>query len=385
MSFASLCVAPKRRFVISSGCTSAGRRSLAVTAAASKSGHLCLSSPPLATTGYYYHAAVHVPTCRSIRQMQRRPLTIIFFPGITIGNSTSSRLMTSSSGAPQYFEGPWYEKYLLLEQYKKEHGHCLVRKSFVLGDVKLGAWVHKQRRLYNEETLSTNRREMLDALGFSWNPRADQWERNFALLKQFEEREGHCDVPFSHKEDGIKLGIWLSNQRKGRGKMEESLQRRLEQLGVSWDPYADRWERNFALLEQFKEREGHCIVMCRHVEDGIKLGAWLDTQRTKMKRGKLDGSYKCRLEELGVSWNPLSDEWEQNFALLEQFKEREGHCNVPQAYEENGVNLGRWLHRQRQAKKGNEGTLDDDQRRRLEGLGVIWEPRCRMGAKVRSS
>ena len=281
--------------------------------------------------------------------------------------------MTSSSGAPQYFEGPWYEKYLLLEQYKKEHGNCLVRKSFVLGDVKLGAWVQEQRRLYKKERLSLNRRIMLDALGFSWNPRADQWERNFALLKQFEEREGHCDVPFSHKEDGVKLGIWLSNQRKGRGKMEEPLQRRLEQLGVSWDPYADEWKRYFVLLEQFKEREGHCNVPRSYKENGINLGIWLNNQRNR--RGKLEESLQRRLEELGVSWDPWHDQWERNFALLERFKDREGHCNVPRAHEEDGVNLGAWLLTVRQVRKGNMSyALSAERVERLENLGVAWDP-----------
>ena len=113
----------------------------------------------------------------------------------------------SSSSATQYLEGPWYEKYLLLEQYKKEHGNCIVPLSFVYGDAKLGHWVNNQRRLYKNGQLSTNWREMLDALGFSWDPKGDKWERSFALLEQYKKREGDCNVPQSHKEEGNKLGI----------------------------------------------------------------------------------------------------------------------------------------------------------------------------------
>ena len=123
------------------------RRSLAVSVPALRRSSRSNSSP---TTTGYDHAAV--PTClKSDRRSHRRPLSsiinpiqrglsspgdgILSPPGITIGTNTS-RCMSSS--APQYFEGPWYEKYLLLEQYKKEHGNCIVPNSFVYDDVKLG-------------------------------------------------------------------------------------------------------------------------------------------------------------------------------------------------------------------------------------------------------
>ena len=294
-------------------------------------------------------------------------------PSITAGVGIS-RLMSSSG--PQYFEGQWYEKYLLLKEYKKEHGNCFVPSSFVLGDVNLGIWVNNQRQFYKNDKLSQNRREMLDALGFSWDPRGDKRERNFALLENFKEREGHCNVPTTYKEDGVSLGSWLNRQRveMKRGRLDESYQRRLEELGVSWDPLDDQWERNFAALEQFKEREGHCNAPDRYEEDGISLGAWLDTQRTTMKRGTLDESRQSRLEGLGISWNVLEDQWERNFALLEQFKEREGHCNVPYSHEEDGIKLGVWLRTLRQVRNGNEdGNLSADRVQRLEALGVIWD------------
>ena len=273
-----------------------------------------------------------------------------------------------------YFEGPWYEKYLLLKEYKKEHGNCLVPSSFVYGGVNLGHWVAHQRRFYNKGKLSQNRREMVDALGFSWDPYGDQWERNFGLLEQFQEREGHCDVPVHHEEEGIRLGEWLQRQRAKmkNGKLDESHQGRLEELSVSFDPHRDQWERNFALLEQFQKREGHCDVPNIHEEKGVKLGSWLGCQRDMYKKEKLDELLRRRLEKLGISWDPLADQWENNFALLKQFKEREGHCNVPRSHEEDGVRLGYWLATQRATMK--EEKLNESYQRRLEEIGVIWDP-----------
>ena len=41
-----------------------------------------------------------------------------------------------------------------------------------------------------------------------------RWERNFALLSEYRAREGDCDVPIGHEEQGEKLGEWLGTQRK---------------------------------------------------------------------------------------------------------------------------------------------------------------------------
>ena len=301
----------------------------------------------------------------------------------TAGILSCTRRLVSSSipGAsppsetqPQYFEGPWYGKYLLLEEYKKEHGNCLVPYSYAVGGVKLGMWVHTQRQFYKKDKLSSSRMEMLDALGFSWDPFADKWGRNFALLEQYKGREGHCDVPKIHEEDEVKLGKWIDRQRQDykKGKLDESHQQRLENLGVSWDPLVEQWERNFALLEQYKKREGHVNVPQRHEEDGLKLGTWVTKQRGNYKKGKIDESRHRRLENLGMSWDQLADQRERNFGLLEQYKEREGHGNVPMQHEEDGVNLGYWVNTQRQLYK--TGKLDESYQHRLEKLGVSWDP-----------
>ena len=65
-----------------------------------------------------------------------------------------------------------------------------------------------------------------------------------------------------------------------------------------------------------------------------------------------------------------SQRWEDMFALLQEYKRREGHCNVPDKRKEGGENLGRWLGTQRQLKKNEK--LDPERLRRLEDLGIVW-------------
>ena len=121
-------------------------------------------------------------------------------------------------------------------------------------------------------------------------------------------------------------------------------------------------------FEQFNQREGHCKVPLSHQEDGENLGAWLNRQRQDRKNDILDTAKEKRLENLGIIWDQLSQQWEDNFTLLEQFKQREGHCKVPYRYKENGHNLGMWLRNQRQRKE----KLSEERRRRLARIGVIF-------------
>mmetsp|Transcript_9217 Transcript_9217/g.13460 ORF Transcript_9217/g.13460 Transcript_9217/m.13460 type:complete len:85 (+) Transcript_9217:211-465(+) len=35
------------------------------------------------------------------------------------------------------------------------------------------------------------------------------WDENFELLMQFKTKNGHCNVPFRHVEQGKSLGFWV--------------------------------------------------------------------------------------------------------------------------------------------------------------------------------
>ena len=50
---------------------------------------------------------------------------------------------------------------------------------------------------------------------------ADQsnWDWMYELLKTYKQREGHCNVPSSHKEGEEPLGNWLSQQRQNKKKV----------------------------------------------------------------------------------------------------------------------------------------------------------------------
>lgn len=69
----------------------------------------------------------------------------------------------------------WQERYQSLEVFKLTHGHCNVQSNF--HDSSLSNWVKNQRKQYKlyqaglKTTMDQERVNILNSLGFNWNPR----------------------------------------------------------------------------------------------------------------------------------------------------------------------------------------------------------------------
>jgi len=196
------------------------------------------------------------------------------------------------------FAADWEKGFHYLKTYKEREGHCLVPHAHKENGFKLGSWVNVQR---TNQNLSEERRQRLNKLGFVWDVLESAWEKGLGHLKTYREREGHCHVPLSHKENGFPLGQWVNVQR-GRAESLSVIRReQLDQLGFVWTPREANWEKGFLHLEAYKEREGHCSVPARHRENGFWLGAWVDRQR--QNKDSLSEWQRQQLEKLGFIWS----------------------------------------------------------------------------------
>jgi hypothetical protein len=221
--------------------------------------------------------------------------------------------------------------------------------------------------------LLPERRAQLDALGFVWDVLEARWEDGFRCLEHFHRREGHCRVPDKHREQGYRLGAWVSNQRTAQDKLAPDRRARLDALGFVWDVLADQWEEGFRFLELFRQREGHCRVPTAHRDPvtGFRLGGWVSERRKD--QATMPPERRQRLDALGFVWNVLEDRWEDGFRCLELFRLREGHCRVPKRYRDpaTGFRLGRWVDEQRTTKE----TMLPARHARLDALGFEWKVR----------
>ena len=96
-------------------------------------------------------------------------------------------------------DAKWESKLELLRQYKKDKGDCLVPRDYTVNGEALGRWVERQReafRKFQEDeqsaTITQERIDKLNAIGFVWNPHETQWNSKLELLRQYKEDKGDC-------------------------------------------------------------------------------------------------------------------------------------------------------------------------------------------------
>jgi predicted DNA-binding protein len=200
-------------------------------------------------------------------------------------------------------EKAWEDGLHKFQQFQAREGHCQVLQSHWEDGFKLGGWVSNQRA--TKATLSPERIERLNNLGFVWDPREKAWEDGLVKLQRFHVREGHCKVPTAHLEDGFKLGGWVGVQRVTKARLSPERIERLNALGFIWDKFAADWEEGFDRLKRFHSREGHYRVPQLHLENGFKLGGWVAAQR-RAKKAKFSPERIKRLEALGFVWDTRS-------------------------------------------------------------------------------
>jgi hypothetical protein len=226
-------------------------------------------------------------------------------------------------------------------------------------------WAKRQRA--NELKMSAERKRRLKEIGFILGETRNQtWEQGFAALTTFKRDKGHCFVPALYIEDAVKLGKWVANQRRLRNNLLPERTRQLNSIGFVWDVLEAEWEEGFAALTKFKASKGHCRVPWHYKDGTFNLGQWAKRQR--MKKSNMSADQKDRLDSIGFVWNALQNAWEEGFAALTTFKEREGNCLVPQRHVEGAFKLGKWVEFQR--RMGDRMLLERKQR--LDAIEFVW-------------
>jgi superfamily II DNA or RNA helicase len=284
------------------------------------------------------------------------------------------RLEATSNWIWDLFEHRWGQGISHLEQYVTDHGNARVPKNYRSPDgYGLGKWIVVQRS--QKDDLSKGQKSQLESfLGWSWDPRSENWRRGFKYLQQYASEHGNTLVPHLFKTvDEFKLGPWVIDQRKRRDQLTKARKQQLESIdGWVWNVIEDRWDVGFGHLCQYVTDNGDAIVPGDYTtSDGYKLGIWVSN--TRRNKDKLSEDRIGRIEALKEwTWDVVAQNWEEGFVHLKRFAEKHQNALVPQRYgTDGGFQLGKWVSRQR-AKKD---SLSVDQIARLEKIdGWSWDP-----------
>ena len=266
-------------------------------------------------------------------------------------------------------DNAWEDNFAALLAFHEEHNHVNVPAGWVK---KLGLprWISKQREDKRSGRLLAERAERLETLGFRWVPMAESWNAWYSELIKFRKARGHCDV---RERDNQKLAEWATELRKRKrsGRLRPKRIELLDKLDFVWDTREERWDEMFAALADYRKNHGDCNVPPVWKENPT-LGRWVRSQRKAMKSGKLEKTYIAKLKEVGFVWDAFEAKWEAGCAKLMEYQKVHAHCNVPQKWTQD-PGLGKWVSDQR--KKWREDKLAQDKVRRLDMLGIVWNPK----------
>lgn len=114
----------------------------------------------------------------------------------------------------------WFQKLEQLKEFKVKHGHCNVPQKYEPNQ-PLGTWVNKQRMEHkllldgHKSSMTKERMEKLEAVGFKWAKRkgSHTWHEKYQKLLKYKEKHGDCLIPTKYSKD-MALGRWVSTQRE---------------------------------------------------------------------------------------------------------------------------------------------------------------------------
>lgn len=276
-------------------------------------------------------------------------------------------------------EAAWEKGFASAQKYRTEHGDLLVPVRYRdKNDFALGEWIVYNRQRYLGGNLTQNRIVRLEAIGMVWSTSNDLWEQNYAAATQYYLEHGDLEVPIKYETpSGFGLGVWLGAQRAAHkaGELPQEQVERLDALGMDWTNRNDRkWMSLYDVAAAYYHEHGNLNVPSEYVTpDGVLLGKWVARQRyaylnPDRSSARVTPERKALLDKLGMVWEKY-DPWQERYDLALAYKTEHGDLEIPSVYKTaDGVWLGSWVSRQRQALNSGSSALSSERRKLLRTL-----------------
>ena len=157
---------------------------------------------------------------------------------------------------------------------------------------------------YKKNTLSSDRIQQLNSIGFKWDLHEHAWNEHFDQLCAYKAQNGHCNVP-RNDEQNESLGQWVANQRVlyKRNTLNPDCVQQLNSMGFIWDlnelSYEHSWMRMYQERKSFQGKHKH-VILPKHETATKPSCEWLKVQRyqynvymgmSRVSRIKLDDHF----------------------------------------------------------------------------------------------
>jgi len=310
---------------------------------------------------------------------------------------------SDDSSPPTIITDPFLERVLELHKYRQQTGNCLVPKRY--HNRRLANFVSKQRQLYkkylaNEKpcSLTPDRIEMLDRLGFVWD--ATGLSSSSSTSTSTSSVSGGNSTTSNPSSASVTSSQPSIQQQQQQQQNEE----------IWWNEYETIQRRVTEITFQMKQETGEYmdresqLVLPLHVAKTIALsqipsksdsGKWLTIQRKKYLL-----SCHSRDDSLSVSASSLSSPsvlsqeqvdaltkvdphwymsirdrtWHSQYYLLCSYKNTYGDTLCKMSFR--SKSLAHWCSNQRKnynlKMAGRKTSLTDERQQMLEDIGMVW-------------
>jgi hypothetical protein len=186
------------------------------------------------------------------------------------------------------------------------------------------------------------------------NALTQPWKEKYAICKKYYEENGDINFPRSTIIDGVKIGMWLSDQRKKykRGLITREQIQALESLNILWgdvDEY--NWNKKFKLLVEYKAIHGTPNPIGSHVIfKGVDISSFANHEKEKYfqkSKGRYNQEHIDRLNAIGFVWDCKYSQWLEKYNVAKGYYEKHGNINIPYNTIVDGVKIGIWISKQR--------------------------------------
>lgn len=207
--------------------------------------------------------------------------------------------MTSATNK-SYQEKVWHKHYKDLKNFQQKTDREYPNASDE--NTKLYHWCKNQRRFYNKNQMSQERKLLLDKLNFRWNTLHYSFEKRLEQLLDFKKEHGTLhvsQVKYDKTSEIHKLSRWVNEVRRMYNENRLSMNRikQLDKIGFIWNMEDERFASNLFKLKRYYRQNSHFDVP--QIGRNKKLGEWVAQVRC---RGLAKKHYVDALNEMDFEW-----------------------------------------------------------------------------------
>jgi Uncharacterized protein conserved in bacteria len=171
-------------------------------------------------------------------------------------------------------------------------------------------------------------------------------------------------------EEGIKelfklidLPVSNFNIAKERSKILETYK---DYNSRTWDKW---YKKAYNLYKQF----GSINKINNKSQEPKEIISWICAQKSSYKNNMLTNMQINKLENLNIEWNTFESHWQRMYKTAKKYFDENKNLLIPCYYKtEEGINLGKWISKQRINYKNKK--LDIRHIQLLTSIGMIWSP-----------